>query len=92
MPYRAYIVDLLHQPKKGIFVNLLECLELYLDQRQLSTEFKHRMLSIPSYAGLEKFKRSWFDISKVTASNYRDMVFSVIHGNHLRLTIPSPDR
>jgi len=72
--FRAYICDLLHQPKKGIFSNLLECLEHKAKADGVYQELRRRMALIPRYDKMEHFNRNWFDVSKITASNYRDMV------------------
>jgi len=73
-PYETYIVDILHQPKKGTMVLLLECFRLRTNQAHNLPEITERMSKIPAYHTMEHFNRCWFDIDKMTASNYRDMV------------------
>jgi len=46
--------------------------------------FKIRMANIPVYAKVEHFNRSWFEVSKMTASNYRDMVCILSYNNGRR--------
>lgn len=78
--WRLYIVDILHQPKKGIFAELLRLLKKWAKQNKQYKTIKQRMKDIRAYIGLEHFKRSWFDVSKITASNYRDIVtLSYLH-------------
>lgn len=72
--FMMYIVDLLHQPKKGVFTDLLGALKSFLEHHNLLEIIEARMRDIPRYSGMEHFNKSWFDMSKLTASNYRDMV------------------
>lgn len=74
--WEMYIVDILHQLKKGIFKDLMKCLKAKAKKEKYYKLLKRRMKSITPYIGLEKFRRSWFDVSKITASNYRDIVSS----------------
>jgi len=93
--FKAYIGDILHQPKKGIFANLLTCLQDKLRTDGLLENFKERMTKIPSYSKVEHFGRSWFDVSKMTASNYRDMVsqiYCAILWNQRTYCVKSLDR
>jgi len=77
-PLDVYIPDLLHQPKKGVFANLLAALEQYLIHGKLLSRIENRMAVMPRFAqSLERFGISWFKLKKVTASNYTDMV--IIH-------------
>lgn len=74
-PLDVYIPDLLHQPKKGVFANLLDALEKYLIHGKLLAEIERRMAVIPRFTrSLEHFGKSWFKLKTVTASNYTDMV------------------
>lgn len=73
-PWSMYIVDILHQIKKGMMAYLLAALKAKSKADKTFATIKRRMELIPAYSGLEKFKRCWFDVSKMTASNYRDMV------------------
>jgi len=76
-PIDSYIPDLLHQPKKGVFADLLVALERYLTEEQLLDEIEQRMAVIPRFTSVERFGRSWFKLRTVTASNYTDMVRKV---------------
>lgn len=80
-PWSTYIVDLLHQVKKGVFADLLDCLKQHAEASGYQKQLKKRMSLIPSYHGVEKFNRSWFEVSKITASNYMDMVNIYAHNN-----------
>lgn len=73
-PWKLYIVDLLHQVKKGIFMDLLKFLKKLSKKNGSYNTLLQRMKDITTYPGLEHFGRSWFNVSKITASNYRDMV------------------
>jgi len=73
-PMDSYIPDLLHQPKKGVFADLLVALEQYLTEEQILDEIEQRMTVIPRFTSVERFGRSWFRLRTVTASNYTDMV------------------
>lgn len=72
--WQLYIVDILHQPKKGIFSELLRCLKLWAQATNKYQILRQRMQDIRAYVGVECFRRCWFDVSKITASNYRDIV------------------
>jgi hypothetical protein len=39
-----------------------------------------RMNLIPTHSTMEHFNRAWFDVGKMTASNYRDMVGRLFTG------------
>jgi len=71
----SYIPDLLPQPKKGVFADLLLALEQYLIRERLLSTVEQRMLQIPRFSqSVERFGRSWFRLRTCTASNYMDMV------------------
>lgn len=72
--YAAYIPDLLHQPKKGVFGDLLVALQQYLTANGWLECIEARMAIIPRFVSVERFGRSWFQMQTVTASNYNDMV------------------
>lgn len=57
-------------------VLLLECFRLRITETRNLAQIAERMSKIPAYHSMEHFNRCWFDIDKMTASNYRDMVRS----------------
>jgi hypothetical protein len=73
-PYSVYIPDLLHGPKKGVFANLLTALEKYLIHNGWLDMVEERMRTIPKFQSVEKFGKSFFRMTTLTASNYNDMV------------------
>jgi hypothetical protein len=73
-PYAAYVPDLLHQPKKGVFADLLEALRKYLIHHNWLEMVEERMKVVPRFQSVEKFGRSYFKMQTITASNYNDMV------------------
>jgi hypothetical protein len=96
-PYDNYIPDLLHQPKKGIFANLLTALEKYLDHHGLLEEIESRMQLLPRFTcAVEHFNTSWFQMQTVTASNYMVMVTNLdvrfnVYLADIRNCLDSPD-
>jgi len=72
--YAATVPDRMHHLDLGLFKYQIEFTTELLKQRKLADDMNHRIAKIPRHSGLKVFKKGVQSLSRLTASEYRDMM------------------
>jgi hypothetical protein len=72
--YAATVPDRMHHLDLGLFKYQIEFTTELLKQRKLADDMNQRIAKIPRHSGLKVFKKGVQSLSRLTASEYRDMM------------------
>ena len=83
--YAATVPDRMHHLDLGLFKYQIEFTTELLKQEKLADNMNQRIAKIPRHSGLKVFKKGVQSLSRLTASEYRDMMkimMFVVDGLH----------
>jgi len=72
--YVTTVPDRMHHLDLGLFKYQIEFTTELLKQRKLADDMNQRIAKIPRHSGLKVFKKGVQSLSRLTASEYRDMM------------------